>query len=356
MDVALIGSSPGALIAGILLLSRARSFGMPSPRVCIVGDPADIATVAGPAVLCSHVLASCGVGRTHGRGPLVILPGPPEAPLAVNLSLDGLGPWFEVDGSGVGLHPATQALLRLSRDPRPAAQTLGRSLRRFLSELGLCAEPAVLDLLFGAPVPPLTRLALALRAGRAITGEDGAPVNAFLLAEDPGRVEALPLNPSAAEVLDRHRRGALAPLLARMRPEYAREVQRVLDTADALALQDGGRDLALVASLAELLAHFALLPPNSILPPVDAAADLVATGLGNALGASGGPSNATEALVEIFRFLGGRFVAAAPHPIHLGAEPPPPDRLGRWRWFCASVGEAARQADTLWRQVVDLPS
>lgn len=356
MDVTLKGNSPGALTAGILLLSRARSFGVPSPRVAILGDPTDIAEVAGPAIVCSNVLASCGVGRTHGRGPLVVIPGAPDAPLAVNLGQDGLGPWFEVDGAGLGLHPATQALMRLSRDSRPQARELGRQLRGFLGALGICAEPAVLDLLFAAPVPPLTRIALGLRAGRAITGDEGEPINRFLLAEEPAGTEGFPLGLGAAEVLELHRSGGLQPLLQRMAPAHRRGVESFLTAAGELARVDGGRDLALVGALAELCGHFALLPPHSILPPVDAAADAVATGLGTALGASGGPTNAAAALVDIFRFLGGRFVAQAVHPMQLNAEPPPPDRLGRWRWFCGSVVDAARHADALWRQVVDLPS
>lgn len=356
MNVTLRGSSPVALVAGILLLSRARSFGVPGPRVAILGDPTDIATVQGPAILHSHVLASCGVGRHYGRGPLVVVPGPSDAPLAVNLGMDGLGTWFEVDSAGGGLHPATQALMRLSRDGRPRAKELGRALRRVLKDLGLSSEPAVLDLLFGAPAPPLNRLALALRAGRSISGEEGAPINRYLLEEDPNEGDPPALGLPGDEILRRFKQGQLESILGRMRLSQRDAVEDFLEGAYTLAQEDGGRDLALIAGLSELVGHFSLLPPNSILPPVDSAADAVATGLGNALGASVGPSNAAEALVDIFRFLGGKFTDNSLYAVQLDDKRPPADRLGRWQWFCSSVLDASRHADQLWRQVVDLPS
>ena len=74
MTVSLKGNSPAALTAGILLLSRARSFGQ-RLDVAILGDPHDITPVVGPALVHSPVLASCGVGRELGAGALVIVPG-----------------------------------------------------------------------------------------------------------------------------------------------------------------------------------------------------------------------------------------------------------------------------------------
>ena len=100
MFVALKGSSAVSVTAGILLLTRARSFGLPL-EVEIVGDPTDVAVVHGPALVYSAVLASCGVGREHAAGALVIVPGPPGEPIAVSLSEDGTGPWFLIDRTGV---------------------------------------------------------------------------------------------------------------------------------------------------------------------------------------------------------------------------------------------------------------
>ena len=178
MSVELKGASARAFIAGILLLSRGRSFGL-RLEVAVVGAADDIATVEGPALLYSPVLATCGVGREKGDGPLVVVPGPAADPLAVCLSPDGVGPWFWVDRAGVGQHPATQAFVRLCRDPRPQARNAAIAMRSALGALGLTTEPAVLDLLFGAPVSPLYRLALALRAGRAMSGVAGGSITRY---------------------------------------------------------------------------------------------------------------------------------------------------------------------------------
>ena len=132
MQVELRGASPAAHTAGILLLSRARSMGIPGLQVAIVGDGTDIASVKGPAILHSNVLASCGVGRELGMGPLVVVPGPADAPLLACLSREGQGPWFALDSGGTGVHPATQAFVRLCRDPRPRARQVSRVLRRAL--------------------------------------------------------------------------------------------------------------------------------------------------------------------------------------------------------------------------------
>lgn len=356
MDVTLKGPSPLALTVGILLLARARSFGIPRPRVAVLGDPDDIAVVLGPAILHSHVLASCGVGRELGHGALVVVPGEPNEPLMVCLAREGVGPWFALDTSGRGAHEATRAILALSRDPRPRARVLGRRFRDLLRLLGVPSEAPLLDLLFAAPQPPLTRVALALRTGRGITGESGVPVASFLTAEVDELPDPLPSDLTGAEVLRRWRAGELEGLLTRLRLGARDQVEEWLGEMEALAKEDGGRDLALVAALAELLSHLAMLPTYGMLPPPDAAADAVATGLVRALGASGTGHDANRALADIFRFLGGKFVASDPHPVSLPVAPPPPDRMGRWAWFAAGTAEAAACVDGLWRQIMDKPS
>ena len=178
--VVLAGNSPATLTAGILLLSRSRSFGIPF-SVSIVGSPSEISSVEGPAVVHSHVLASCGVGRDLGQGPLVVVPGPPTEPVLMSLQEHGKGDWFEVDSSGDGGHPATKAFVKLVRDNRASARHAAALLRRLCRWAGVPPEPALLDLLFGAPAPPLTRLGLAMRAGQALTGESGQPITHVLV-------------------------------------------------------------------------------------------------------------------------------------------------------------------------------
>jgi hypothetical protein len=357
LDVLLQGSSPAALTAGILLLTRARSFGIPGMRVSVVGDAATISEVRGPAVLNSQVLASCGIGRELGQGALVVIPGPATDPLLVSTSAEGRGAWFTLDTTGYGLHPATRAFVRFCRDPRPRARRASRKLRELMRALGLPAEPALLDFLFSAPEQPLTRVGLGLRAGRAITGDSGQPLQRYL---DPNASMDLP-DPlehriDGAEVLRRHHDGELDPILSRLTLPARDAVDSWLEDMGALSAEDEGRDLRLVGELAELISHLAVLPPRSMLPPPNAASDSVAVGLGRALGATRGEHNAAQALVDIFLLVGGKFALEAQHAIQLPSEPCPETRVERWQWFARGVSEAANHADELWRHVMDMPS
>jgi hypothetical protein len=336
VNVALRGSSPAVLASGILLLSRARQLGQ-RLTVEIVGDPDDIGVVRGPAVLHSAPLASCGVGRESGSGALVVVPGPPDEPLAVSLSADGRGEWFLVDRTGAGADAATRAWVRLGRDPRPQARILARQVRRAAEHLGCVADPAVLDLLFGAPVAPLARLAVALRAGRALSGLKGAPVTAVLVGELAEGDEGVDVERA----------------LSRLAPGIAGPAREALQSAARLAREDG--DPSLVDAVSEILCHLALLPTGAILPPLDPAMDAVAFGLGRGLAATTGCAEAQASLLETYRFLGGKFCTRADWPVDLPSDAPPEDRLGRWRWFCGQVSVAAERAERVWRDLVDPP-
>lgn len=333
MNVILKGSSPATLVAGILLLSRARSFGQ-RMAVGILGDPTDIGVVHGPALVASVPLASCGVGRDYGSGATVIVPGPAAEPLAVSLAPNGAGDWFCVDRGGQGVHPATRAFLALRRDTRTRARWLGQQLLRALELSGSTADPAVLDILFGAPVAPLTRLGVALRAGRSLSGARGEPITRWL-SEHPLPDGATPLE--------------------RLRPESREAVEACLRSAESLSAEDGGRYRPLQDAVVELLTHLAMLPPFSILSPLDPTLDAVAFGLGKALTATEGGSEAQQGLVDTYRFLGGKFTDSAMHPVCLPDDLPPTDRLLRWRWFCLQTDTAAKRVDRLWRDVVDPP-
>lgn len=334
MNVALRGSSPATIVAGILLLARARSFGQ-RISVEIVGDPGDIGIVPGPAILHSAALASCGVGRELGQGALVIVPGSASDPLAVSLSPDGRQDWFFVDRTGAGFHPATRAFVRMRRDGRPIVRNHVRQFMRAMNSLGCASEPAILDVLFGAPAPPLTRLAVALRAGRSMTGMRGGPITGFFVGD---------VDDGASTV-------ALGDAIARLAPAFRGPVESWVAAAERFAAEDDDR--AFIDALSEIGAHLALLPPNSILPPLVPAADAVAFGLGRALGASQGNPEGQAALLETYRFLGGRFVASANHPVDLPADAPPVDRLGRWSWLSTHVALAAEQVERIWRNLMD---
>lgn len=352
MTVSLAGNSPSTLTAGILLLSRARTFGQ-RLDVEIVGDPAEVTPVLGPALVHSPVLASCGVGRELGAGALVIVPGPPLDAIAASLSADGTGPWFLLDRAGEGEHPATRGFVALCRDPRPEVRRLGRDLRRSMAALGSPPEPAVLDLLFGAPAPPLQRVTLALRAGRAMLGgPPDTPIGRVLLGGGEDAPDPIPVGEDDGGLRAARRDGRIAALLDRFSLSLRDGVEEWFDGALAAAEGDPDRG-ALLRALVELAGHLASLPTRGMLAPLEAAMDSVAVGLGPALGASHGQADANAMLAETYRFLGGRFTGAARHPVAIDDEAPPSDRIDRWRWFCAATRNAADAADGLWRKVVD---
>jgi hypothetical protein len=334
-----------------LLLSRSRRLGQPID-VEVVGDPSDVAVVQGPAIVHSPVLAGCGVGRVLGHGPLVIVPGPATDPLATCLSAGGLDGWFPIDRAGGGQHPATQAFVRLCRAPGPEARSLGRQLRGALSALGCPSEPALLDLLFASPVPPLERLAIGLRAGRAMTGSVGQPLTRILGASGGELPDPLP-SPCDSSALAKAKAGGQ---LSAMTDRLALGVRDMVeDWLDGMSAIEGADYQPLVCGLVEVGSHFITLPHSGMLAPLDAATDAVAVGIGAGLGATRGEPNANQALVDMFQFLGGRFVPEVKYAMDIPGDPPPEGRLERWAWLCRSVRTAEATADTLWRQIVDPP-
>lgn len=344
MSVILKGSAAATLTAGILLLSRARGFGQ-RLKVEIVGEPEEMISVEGPAILHNAVLAGCGVGRTLGSGALIIVPGPSTRPLAVCHSQDGTEGWFLIDRSGGGLHPASRQFVSLCRERSPDRRELGRRMRVALGTLGCSSEPALLDMLFGSPAPPTVRLALTLRAGRAMSGRPGTPITHFLDAS--GLSEPLPSSHDAIrETLTAARTSAL---LDRLRIGARDEVE---DWVEGMRAQGADYEHLLFV-LAELFSHVTSFPPQGMLAPLPPSMDAVAVGLGSALGAAGGVQDAMADLADVFRFLGGRFVPTARYAIPVPGDPAPTDRLERWAWLARSARRSADGAEALWRRVVD---
>jgi len=352
MAVALRGSSASAVTAGILLLSRSRRLGQ-RIDVEVVGDPREAAQVLGPGIVYSPVLAGCGVGRELGHGPLVIVPGPAIDPLATSLEDGGQDGWFLLDRAGEGRHPSTQAFVRLCQAKTAEARTLGRLLRGGLHALGCTSEPALLDILFSSPVPPLERFSVGLRAGRAMTGSTGAPLTRMLGRQGEGMPDPFASPVDAQALKQATEDGRLAALIDRLALGVRDSVEDWF--GGMAALPDAAAYTPLLCGLAEVGSHLVTLPQTGMLPPLDAAKDAVAVGLGAALGATRGEMDANRALVEMFQFLGGRFVPEASFPIDVDGEPPPEGRLERWAWICQSVQSAANSSETLWRQVVDPP-
>ena len=352
MKVVLAGNWPATLTAGILILSRSRSFGLPL-TVSIVGDPENLPPVEGPAVVYSHVLASCGIGRDLGQGPLVVVPGPPAEPVLLCLQEHGQGTWFSVDSSGEGSHPATRAFVKLVRDNRALSRHAAALLRRVCRWAGVPPEPALLDVLFGAPAPALTRLGLAIRAGQALTGETAQPLTHALVK---GGVECPAIQGDevvASEVFNAWRDGELNAVLECLPLGARLSVEDFLEALSKLIEEGETELLPLVKALAELAGTLVVLPRGCMMPPLDAAADSVANGLAQVLGARGGESNANRSLLDIYRFLGGRFVDHASYPYALPSTPSPDCREERWEWFVESVLQSSEKLDELWAAVMD---
>ena len=352
MTVHLRGNSPVALTTGILLLSRARSFGQPID-VVILGDPATISSVRGPAIFHSPVPAGCGVGRDLGVGSLVVIGGAHTDPLAVSLHPDGLDDWFYVDRAGAGQCAATAAFIRLCRAPDRAQRDLGRQLQALLASLGCPSEPALLDLLFDAPAPPLTRLSLALRAGRAMTGERPPPIVQHLAPCLGMLPDPLPAGLAAHEFGKLLESDSLRIYLDRLSVRVQHVVELWAEGMCKLVLPSDPDMAALLIGLAEILSHLTSLPAQGMLPPLPPALDAVAVGLESSLGAPDKDSNANAQLVDIFRFLGGRFEEEHPHAIRLDGTAAPEGHLDRLAWFCQQSRQAADQIDSLWRDVAD---
>lgn len=348
MDIALRGSSPGATTAGILLLTRARQLGLPL-SVSVVGDPAEAIRVPGPAVCYAPVLASCEVGRQYGYGATVVIPGPPGKPVLATVWPHGEGGWFLVDRTGKGAHPATIAANALSKDARTPARDLGKALRGAQAALGMGTDPAVLDVLFGADVPTLTRLAVALRAGRAMSGGRGEPITRFLVGADPDH-DPLP-GEAPDDVLAVTDPAELAWILEGLSHAVRDGAEAFLRTGHELA-EETPEIATLLYHLAELASHLVQLPTQSILPPLGAAEDSVAVGLKAALRAEG-DGDANRELQQTFRFLGGRYVDAADHAYQVTDTPPPEGWVERWSWFGKEVRKGRKQADALWPEIVD---
>lgn len=351
MHLTLAGSSPGAHTAGILLLTRARQLGLPL-TVAILGDPKQVHPVYGPAVVYAPVLASCGVGREAGSGATVVVAGPPGEPVLVSVSPHGVDGWFEVDRNGRGAHPGARAFAALSVDPRPEARELARQLGEALSALGLSTDPAVLDVLFSADVPPLTRLSVALRTGRALSGQRGQPITRFISGTPSWDEDPLPYalpNDIFSSLIDD---GGLQWVFDGLSPAVRGRAESFVRSARAVSAAGGPDTLPLLYALAEITSHLVQLPPQSILPPLGAAEDSVAVGLVAALNAEG-PGDAAEELAQVYRFLGGKYVSEAEHIERVADAPAPEDRVERWRWFCGQSRQGRKDADALWSRLSD---
>ncbi len=350
MQVALRGSSASTVTAGILLLTHAKRLGHPI-KVVIEGSPEDAASVPGPALVNSPMLSGCGVGRVRGRNGLVCMPGPAISPLLLSLEPGGLSDWFQVDRAGVGIHPSSTAVVGLCRHADPQGRNLGNVLRRALDAVGCPAEPALLDILFGAPVDPIVRVALALVAGREMTGRNGESFTRFVQSGITDIPDPLPTPLSVSQWVEARESGAIEKLTERLQPGLSGEVMDWLNGLDQLPNEPSMAGL--VCSIAEVGSHLLSLPMAGMLPALSPSAERVARHLGPAIGVSGPEHCGLHALIQTYVFLGGGFVDYARFAVTIDGDAPPDGREARWQWLCQSAYLAKVGAGDLWRKLVD---
>ena len=350
MQVALTGSSASTVTVGILLLTHARRLGE-RIAVSIVGSPDDVATVSGPAIVYSPVLSGCGVGRVPKSNALVCIGGPAKHPLALSLVAEGITDWFEIDRNGDGLQPSTRAVIGLCRHESQEGQNLGRELRGALAAFGCPAEPALLDILFGAPLDPLERIGFALSAGRGMTGRAGDPFTRYVESGVSDLPDPLPTPLSQAQYELAVENGAVERLLGRIRPGVRESVTdwvAGMDRLDADSLMEG-----LVRDVAEVGSYLLSLPMAGMLPTPPNSAAAIAKHLGKAIGETAAPHCAMRSLIETFEFLGGTFVDHSPYALKVPGDPPPNGRIERWTWLCQSAALAREESERLWSRMVD---
>ena len=350
MQVALRGSSASTVIVAILLLTHARRLGE-RISVSIVGEARDAASVRGPALVYNAVLSGCGVGKVAKSNALVCVGGQSTRPLVVSLVEGGITDWFELDRSGAGLHPSSKAVVRLCRHPEAEGKNLGRVLRGALTALGCPAEPALLDLLFGAPLDPLERLALALRAGRTMTGSTGDSFNHFIQSGVEDLPDPLPTPLDAEAFSLAMDSGHIQRLLGRIQPGVRDSVEDWLHGLQQL--DDRESFDGLLRSVAEVGSFLVSLPMAGMLPSPGAGAASIANHLGRAIGAVDDQDCAMRSLIETFEFLGGNFIPHSPFAVEVPGEPPPEGRMKRWEWLCQSASLAREESERLWERLVD---
>ena len=341
------------MTAGTLLLSRSKRLGIPLV-VEVVGEPREVEVVPGPAVFYSQVLASCGVGRELGEGPLVVIPGPEADPVLCNMGSFSEGsPWFLVDTSGEGQHPATRDFVKLLRSRNPDAIRATATIGWLFRWLNIPLETSLLDLLFNAPVSPLDRLGVTIRAAREMTGGGRTRSLTQSLVKGGFDCELLAEGFSGGEVIEAVRRGDLDELFSSYPEVTSRQLRDWLDQMERVAAGPDDIGLEIVSQALELMANVAMLPVGCMLPAPPAEAIGVARGMVRALGARKSGADANGRLVETYRFLGGRFVDFSEYPVMLTNEPPPTGRVERLEWLIRSAESAADEAERIWKRLMN---
>ena len=216
---------------------------------------------------------------------------------------------------------------------------------------GLLVVQILLDLLFGAPLPPLERLALALRAGRAMTGSSGDLFTRYISSGTEGLPDPFPSGCTLKDLREAELDGRFELLLNRIEPGIRDAMADWFDGMKALEEASGMEPL--ICGIAEVGSHLVSLPMAGMLPALDPARIAIAQNLGHAIGSVAEQTCALTSLIEMFKFLGGSFTDHTPFAITVPGEAPPVGRIERWSWLCRAAESARSESENIWRRLVD---
>jgi len=167
------GSWPASVAAAVLLLTKARRFGI-HLNVSIVQDQRPCKTVA-PALFYSPLLVGLGLPHATNDPSMVMLPGKSDSAGLVYLKER----WLRIDRSGFGEREESKAMLSILQSQDKADWSLQQKFFAGCQQLGITLEPALLDLFFALDDLD-DRLDVLLRIGRCIKGSTGKSLQELL--------------------------------------------------------------------------------------------------------------------------------------------------------------------------------
>lgn len=177
MKLTLTGPLSVCISAGILLLSKAKTFGQPL-QVLTTHNKPKFPEWQVPTLVHDPVLAALGL-PTLGHSEVVSLGGESTTPLNVHLN----GELVKVDRSGIGVNVITNALLEFFRNGKSLKT---RTVNMLCSHLAIPKEPAVFDLLLNPKIPIGFRFAIlkSLRDVFGIKHKSQRIVKQFIVFDD----------------------------------------------------------------------------------------------------------------------------------------------------------------------------
>lgn len=163
MNIRLKGSPPACLTTGILLLSKARTFGQPI-SILIEGNKQSFGNWTTATLAFSPVMAA--VGFPTGLHPeVIVLGGPSLSPLHIRIH----DKWIQIGRTGIGTTPISKAIVNIYRQSDRSSQNSQTMLNQFFVRFGIPKEPSVIELLTNDQIPIKIRFQL-LKALRLTFG------------------------------------------------------------------------------------------------------------------------------------------------------------------------------------------